>query len=66
MLDRHVEPLAYDRKGAADALSVSLRHFQEHVQGDLPVVYVGGKRIYPRRHLERWIDDNACVGGKPR
>jgi hypothetical protein len=35
-----------NRKQAAEALNVSLSHFQRHVQGDLPSVSTGQLRLY--------------------
>jgi hypothetical protein len=56
--------LAYSRAQAAEALGMSLRHFQRHVQPSLRVVYSGGLRLYPRTELERWLRDNSCEAGK--
>jgi hypothetical protein len=44
--------LAYSRKQAAEALGMSLRHFQRHVQPHLRCVYSGQLRLYPRSELE--------------
>lgn len=56
--------LAYSRRQAADALGMSLRHFQRHVQPHLRCVYSGQLRLYPRSELERWIAENSCEGGQ--
>lgn len=56
--------LAYSRKQAAEALGMSLRHFQRHVQPHLRCVYSGQLRLYPRSELERWIAENSCEGGR--
>jgi AraC-like DNA-binding protein len=56
--------LAYSRKQAAEALGMSLRHFQRHVQPHLRCVYSGQLRLYPRSELERWIVENRCEGGQ--
>lgn len=56
--------LAYSRKQAAEALGMSLRHFQRHVQPHVRCVYSGGLRLYPRAELERWLAENSCEAGK--
>lgn len=48
--------LAYSRREAADALGMSLRHFERHVQPELRCVYSGSKRLYLVRELERWLE----------
>jgi hypothetical protein len=50
--------LALSRQQAADALGISLRHFQRHVQPHLRCVYSGHLRLYPVRELERWLAEN--------
>jgi hypothetical protein len=47
------------RQEAADALGMSLRHFQRHVQPFVRCVYSGQLRLYRPRDLERWADDHA-------
>jgi hypothetical protein len=68
LLPRHLlsdtPRLAYSRKHAAEALGMSLRHFQHHVQPHLRCVYSGQLRLYPRSELERWIAENSCEGGR--
>ena len=49
---------------AAEALGMSLRHFQRHVQPHLRCVYSGQLRLYPKSELQRWIDENTCEGGQ--
>lgn len=50
--------LLYTREEAADALGMSLRHFERHVQGYLRLVRVGQKRLVSVRELERWIESH--------
>jgi hypothetical protein len=50
------EKLLYTRREAAAMLSMSLSHFQRHVQPWLRCVYSGQKRLYRSSELERWID----------
>lgn len=53
-----VGKLAYNRREAAEALGISLRSFQRHVQPYVRCVYTGRLRLYPVRELERWLADN--------
>jgi hypothetical protein len=48
------------RREAAAALSMSLSHFQRHVQPYLRCVYSGQLRLYRPGDLERWADSQAC------
>ena len=52
------------RQEAADALGMSLRHFQRHAQPFLPCVYSGQLRLYRPRDQERWADDEASRPGR--
>lgn len=54
---RDVPRLAFNQQEAAEALGISVDHFERHVKADLPVVYAGSLRLYPRKVLERWLDD---------
>jgi hypothetical protein len=47
------------RREAAEALNMSLSHFQRHVQGQLPCVYSGQLRLYRLCDLERWVETKA-------
>jgi translation initiation factor 2 beta subunit (eIF-2beta)/eIF-5 len=58
--------LALSRRGAAEALGVSLSHFQRHVQPYVRCVYCGRLRLYPVKELERWIAEECCVSGRAR
>jgi hypothetical protein len=53
---RTVPRLAFNQQEAAEALGVSVDHFARHVKPDLPVVYSGSLRLYPRQALERWLE----------
>ena len=55
-----VPRLALSRAEAAEAIGVSLHFFDEHVAGELRVVYRGRRRLVPIRELERWLAENAC------
>lgn len=48
------------RREAAEALGMSLSHFQRHVQPYVPCVYSGQLRLYRPGDIERWAEDNAC------
>lgn len=58
------EKLLYTRREAAAMLSMSLSHFQRHVQPYLRCVYSGQLRLYPRQELERFADEE--LGFEPR
>lgn len=49
------------RKEAAEALGMSLSHFQRHVQPRLACVYSGQLRLYRPRDLEQWTEREACT-----
>lgn len=53
--------LLLTRKEAAEALGMSLRHFQRHVQPHLPCVYSGQLRLYRLCDLEQWAEREAHV-----
>ena len=52
--------LLLTRREAAAALSMSLSHFQRHVQPYLRCVYSGQLRLYRPDDLERWADRQVC------
>jgi hypothetical protein len=60
---REVPRVLLSRREAADALGMSLRHFQRHVQPYLRCVYSGQLRLYPLKDLERWVEEQACREG---
>ncbi len=45
------------RREAAQALGMSLSHFQRHVQPQLRCVYCGQLRLYSPRELARWAHE---------
>jgi hypothetical protein len=47
------------RREAAEALGMSLSHFQRHVQPQLSCVYSGQLRLYRPRELARWAAQSA-------
>lgn len=53
---RPVPRLAFNQQEAAEALGISVDHFERHVKADLPVVYSGALKLYPRQALEQWLD----------
>jgi hypothetical protein len=57
------EQLLLSRREAADALGMSPRHFQRHVQPNLRCVYSGQLRLYPVAELERWVSTQAWRKG---
>lgn len=48
------------RREAAEALGMSLSHFQRHVQPHLRCVYSGQLRLYRPSELARWAEGAAC------
>jgi hypothetical protein len=53
--------LLLTRKEAAEALRMSLSHFQRHVQPFIPCVYSGQLRLYRPNDLETWAEQAACA-----
>jgi len=52
------------RKEAAEALGMSLSHFQRHVQPFIPCVYSGQLRLYRPTDLEKWAEEKALSSRK--
>jgi hypothetical protein len=61
---REVPRLALNQQEAAEALGISVDHFERHVKEELPVVYSGSLRLYPLTGLQRWLADNALHRGR--
>lgn len=61
---RAVPRLAFNQQEAAEALGISVDHFERHIKSELPVVYSGSLRLYPRTALERWLTENEIRGGR--
>ena len=57
--------LLLTRSEAAEALGMSLSHFQRHVQPHLPCVYSGQLRLYRPADLEEWAQDEAHTPAPP-
>jgi hypothetical protein len=64
MSSRSAPRVLLSRREAAEALGMSLRHFQRHVQPHIRCVYSGQLRLYPLKDLERWVDQHACNEGR--
>ena len=60
--------LALTKAEAADALGVSVDHFERHVQPELRVIRSGRKVLVPCTELSRWADQAAAatLERKPR
>jgi integrase len=58
------QPLLMSRKEAASCLGMSLRHFQRHVQAEMPSVRSGRLKLYRTWELEKWIDREIARGGR--
>jgi hypothetical protein len=52
-------PILVSREVAAEMLSISLRHFNDHVAPHLRVVRLGQRKLYPVAELERWVEATA-------
>lgn len=61
---RVVPRLALNQQEAAEALGVSINHFERHIKAELPVVLSGAKRLYPHAVLERWVEENTIQSGR--
>ncbi|MGO9762975.1 MAG: hypothetical protein ACLP1Q_17120 [Solirubrobacteraceae bacterium] len=61
---RTVPRLAFNQQEAAEALGISVDHFARHVKPDLPVVYSGSLRLYPRQALEAWLKEHTIQRGR--
>lgn len=61
---RQVPRLAFNQQEAAEALGISVDHFERHVKAELPVVYSGALKLYPRAGLERWLEQQATSRGR--
>lgn len=55
--------LLLTRREAAASLSMSLDHFERHVQPHLSLVRSGRLRLVPAAELERWVELTAAGVG---
>lgn len=58
---RPVQRLALTKAEAADALGVSVDHFERHVQPDLRLIRSGRLVLVPIAELDRWADQAAAI-----
>ena len=58
--------LLLTRQEAAEALGMSLSHFQRHVQPHIRCVYSGQLRLYRPSDLNRWAKQQTCAPGTSR
>jgi excisionase family DNA binding protein len=61
---RPVPRLAFNQQEAAEALGISVDHFERHVKAELPVVYSGSLKLYPRQALEQWLAAHTIRRGR--
>jgi hypothetical protein len=61
---RRVPRLLLSKREAAEAMGMSVSHFERHVQGQVPVVYSGGLRLFPMTGLQAWADEQAVPPGR--
>jgi hypothetical protein len=64
MTQRAIPRILLTKREAADALGMSVRHFERHVQGVLRCVHSGQLTLYPLRDVERWANEEATLGGR--
>lgn len=62
---RPVPRLAFNQQEAAEALGISVDHFERHVKAELSVVYSGSLKLYSRQALEQWLDAHTIRRGRP-
>jgi len=55
----NVPTLALKRRQAAQAVSLGVDAFDEHVRPHIRCVYVGTERLYPVAELQRWLHERA-------
>jgi hypothetical protein len=53
--------LALGPDDAVASLGISRAGFDRHVRPDIKCVQIGGRKLYPVRELERYIERNAAV-----
>lgn len=56
---RRPKRLALNKTDAAEALSVSVDFFDEHIAPELRCTLRGRRRLYAITELERWLDESA-------
>lgn len=61
---RPVPRLAFNQQEAAEALGISVDHFERHVKAEISVVYSGSLKLYPRQALEQWLDARTSRPGR--
>lgn len=59
-----VPRIALNQQEAAEALGVSVDHFDRHIKQDLPTVITGRRKLYPVTALERWVEEHSLQGGR--
>lgn len=61
---RSVPRLVLNQQEAAEALGVSVTHFEGHIKHDLEVIYSGSLRLYPVAGLNQWIREHTLRTGR--
>lgn len=56
-----VPVISVTREEAANALGVSLSHFQRHIAPELRTIRSGSVRLYPVAELARWAERSASM-----
>lgn len=63
-LRQSVPRLSLNKQEAAEALGVSVDHFERHIRRHIPYVTAGSLRLYSVAALQRWLDDEATLHGR--
>lgn len=63
-INRRVPRLALNQTEAAEALGVSVDHFERHIKPEIPVVLTGARRLYSTSALEEWLEGQQLAGGR--
>ena len=63
-MKRTVPRVSLNKQEAAEALGMSVDHFERHVQDDLRCVYSGRLRLFSVAELQRWVDEHGTPPGR--
>jgi hypothetical protein len=63
-IKRPLQRLSLNQQEAAEAIGVSVDHFERHIKAELPVVYSGSLKLYPVAGIKQWLAENSLRGGR--
>lgn len=61
---RRVPRVLLSKHEAAEAMGMSVRTFERHVQPEVEIVYSGSLRLFSLRSLQAWADARAVRPGR--